>query len=272
MKLENQILRRATERHLASLLTSTLYTHIFFVPNESFIRFTTSHLQFHDKGKDMIQQTDAIEVFNNNIDRTNSLITAVEKISAYNRLYQMRESQANPQYAEMVTRIQNEQLNRIEKSCSEHAIISLATAFETYYKELLQQLLFLYPAFFLSHNTKCANSIKDLIEQKELFSYGHIEAALKLRNRFEYYKFFEAYSIPFLESKEAEFIEYIYIKRNNYVHNAGKTDEKTQVRLESIQAPVDASSVVTESKRLRTKFTKLIILIDRRIKETISKS
>jgi hypothetical protein len=218
----------------------------------------------------MIQQTDAIEVFNKNFDRTNSLITAVEKISAYNRLYQMRESQTNPLYAKVVERIQDEELSRIEKSCSEHAIISLATAFETYYKELLQQLLFLYPAFFFSHSTKYANSIKDLVEQKELFSYEHIESALKLRSRVDYYKFFEAYSIQLLESKEVEFIEYLYIKRNNYVHNAGKTDEETQRRLKSIQVPVDTSSVVTESKRLRTKFAKLIVLIDKRIKKTVS--
>jgi hypothetical protein len=54
------------------------------------------------------------------------------------------------------------------------------------------------------------------------------------------------------------------------VHDAGKTDEKTRRKLKNIPVPVDNSSMVTESKRLRTKFTKLGILIDKRIKKTIS--
>lgn len=219
----------------------------------------------------MIQQTDAIEVFNKNIDRTNSLIAAMEKISGYNRIYQMHAAaEINSQYGDIVTRVQSEELRRIEKSCSEHAIISLSTAFETYYKELLQHLLFLRPEFFLSQHTKYTDSIKGLVEGRELFSYEHIEVRLNLRSRFDYYKFFQAHSLPLIEPKESEFIEYLYAKRNNFVHNAGKTDEKTQRKLKSLPAPVDNSAITTEAKRLRTKFTKLIISIDKRIKEAVS--
>lgn len=160
----------------------------------------------------------------------------------------------------------------ITKSCSEHAIVSLSTAFETYYKELLQQLLFLYPEFFLSRYTKYTDSIQELIEGQEQFSYEHIELKLNLRSRFDYYKFFQAHSISLLEVKEVEFIEYLYVKRNNFVHNAGKTDEKTQRKLKSLPKPVDDSSVTTEVKRLRTKFTKMMILIDKRIKKSLSKA
>jgi ribosomal protein S13 len=221
----------------------------------------------------MIQRTDAIDVLNKNIDRTNSLIAAMEKIGAYNRIYQMNvATQINSQFANIVSEVQKEELSRIEQSCSEHAIISLSTAFETYYKELLQQLLFLYPEFFLSRHTKYTDSIQELSEGQEQFSYEHIELKLNLRSRFDYYKFFQAYSISLLEVKEVEFIEYLYVKRNNFVHNAGKIDEKTQRKLKSLPKPVDDSSVTTEVKRLRTKFTKMMILIDKRIKESISKA
>lgn len=220
----------------------------------------------------MIQQTDAMEVFKQNIDRTNSLVTAIEKIRAYNHLYQMKESQADPRYATMVTEIQNQELSRIAKSCSEHAIISLATAFETFYKELLQQFLYFYPAFFLSQNTKYAASLLILINQREEVSYEEIERKLNLRNRFDYYGFFEAHSIFLLEPKETEFIEYLYIKRNNLVHNAGKLDKKTAVRLKNIQNPVREASLTTEAKRLRTKLAKLITLVNRRTKEAITQS
>src|ERR1700753_2907226 len=167
----------------------------------------------------MIQRTDAIDVCNKNIDRTNSLIAAMEKIGAYNRLYQMKvATRIDSQFANTVSKVQKEELSRIEKSCSEHAIISLSTVFETYYKELLQQLLFLYPEFFLSRQTKYTDSIQELIEGREQFSYEHIELKLNLRSRFDYYKFFQAYSISLLEVKEVEFIEYLYVKRNNFVH------------------------------------------------------
>jgi hypothetical protein len=218
----------------------------------------------------MIRQTDAMEVFQKNIDRTNSLIAAMEKIGAYNRIYQMKAAEVDSGYARIVTQIQDEELRRIEKSCSEHAIISLATPFETFYKELLQELLYCHANFFLTRNTKYTDKLAILIKQQEQFSYEQIEVQLKLQRRFDYYSFFEAYSVPLLEANEAGFIEYLYIKRNNLVHNAGKLDEKTLGRLKNTPSPVNEISIVTESKRLRTKFTKLIKIVNRRTKEAIS--
>lgn len=96
----------------------------------------------------MIETTNAIEVFQIDISRTNALIEAMDKIKAYNRLYQMRKSVTDPVYGNLVAEIQNQQLAWIELACAEHAIISLATTFETYCKELIQQLLADYPSFF----------------------------------------------------------------------------------------------------------------------------
>jgi hypothetical protein len=159
----------------------------------------------------MIETTNAIAVFQNNIGRTNALIEAMDKIKAYNRLYQMRESITDRQYVKSVAEMQDRQLAWIELSCAEHSIISLATAFETYCKELVQELLANYPDFFLAHNTNSTNQVRGLIESEEKVSLEKIEAALRLRKRFDYYRFFEEYSIPFLSAKEAELIEYIFI-------------------------------------------------------------
>lgn len=219
----------------------------------------------------MIEETNASEVAKKNLGRTESLIEAVEKIRAYNRIYQMKTAETNPDFAKIVTQVQSRQLTSIEESCSEHAIISLATAFETYYKELLQQLLFEFPEFFLSQRTKYSNYIQELIEEKALNSYDQIELRLKLRDRFHYYKLFEDYSIPFINSQEEEFIEYIYARRNSLVHNAGKATQRTQRKLEKIPTPVESTYVSTESKRLRTKFKKLIKVVDQRVKKAISR-
>ena len=98
----------------------------------------------------MIEKANAIEVFKKNILRTESLIVAMEKLKAYNRLYQMNIEKSYPYNAKIDKQIQDKELSNIEKSCGEHAIISLVTAFETYYKELLQQLLSEYSTFLMS--------------------------------------------------------------------------------------------------------------------------
>jgi hypothetical protein len=218
----------------------------------------------------MIEETNVAEVIKKNLMRTESLIEAMEKIRAYNRIYQMNASAVNPKFAEAVTQVQNEQLARIEESCGEHAIISLATAFETYYKELLQQLLFDHPEFFLSQQTKYSDLVQQLIEESNLNSYDQIEVRLKLKDRFHYYQFFAEYSISLLNDQEAEFIEYIYARRNSLVHNAGKATQRTQRKLQKVAVPVDNAYVSTESKRLRTKFKKIIKAIDQRIRRAIS--
>ena len=213
----------------------------------------------------MIEITNAIEVFQQNIGRTKALIEAMDKIKAYNCLYQMREAVTDPQIAKLVTEIQDRQLAWIELSCAEHAIISLATAFETYCKELVQELLASYPDYFLRYKTNDTNQVRKLIESKEKISLEKIEATLKFKNRFDYYRFFESYSIPFLSEKEAELIEYIFIKRNYFVHNAGKPNGKTEVKLQQIPHPVKEEMIRTEAKKLRTKLERVIISLHKRV-------
>lgn len=219
----------------------------------------------------MIEETNAAEIVKKNLGRTESLIEAMEKIRAYNRIYQMNTSATNPKFAGIVTQVQDEQLARIEESCGEHAIISLATAFETYYKELLQQLLFESPKYFLSQQTKHSDLVQELIEERAVNSYDQIEVRLNLRDRFHYYLFFKAYSIPLLNPQEEEFVEYIYVRRNSLVHNAGKATQRTKAKMKKVTVPVDDTFVSTEAKRLRTKFKKIIVAVDQRIKKAISR-
>jgi len=185
------------------------------------------------------------------------LIEAMAKIKAYNRLYQM-EDMHDREYYEMVKAVQDQQLEHIERSCGQHAIISLATAFETYYKELLQQLLSEHPDYFLSRRTAYSHAVNKLIEGSEPVTYEEIEQALGLRSRFDYYAFFKAYSITFLSEDGEEFIEYIVLQRNSYVHNAGRLDAKTRERLAAIQPPFNEHEISTEAKRLRTKFQRIL--------------
>lgn len=216
----------------------------------------------------MIKKTNAVQILQQNLQRTESLIEAMEKIQAYNRLYQMKTAKDNAEFAVIVTPVQNEQLAKIEQSCAEHAIISLATAFETYYKELLQRLLFEFPEFFVPQQTNYTDQIKALIEDKHRNEYEEIEKRLKLRNRFDYYQLFAAYSVPFLSPQDVEFIEYIYAKRNSLVHHAGKITKRAQTKLGKIKVPFDGPSLKTEAKRLRTRFTKIMMQVDQRIAKT----
>jgi len=226
-------------------------------------------LIFQFKDENMIQKANAIETFQKNIERTDMLITAMEKIGAYNRIYQYKAYEINSEYGRVVTESQNKELIKIEQFCAEHAIISLATAFETYIKELLQQLLYSYPAIFLCHNTKYDSQIRELLTKRKKFDYEQIEEVLKLKNRFDYFDIFKIYSISLLTPEESQFIEYIYIKRNCFVHNAGKIDKKTKLKFRKIPSPIEKTYLTTESKRLRTEMKKLIKNIDGRIKKTL---
>jgi len=175
----------------------------------------------------MVEKTDAIALLGRNLNRTDMLIEAMTKIKAYNRLYQMEHAH-DREYLEVVKSVQNKQLEEIEQSCAEHAIVSLATAFETYYKELLQQMLSEYPDYFLSRDTKYSDRVKRLIKDSQPVTYEEIGQALNLGSRFDYYEFLKAYAIPFLSSDKEDFIEYVYLLRNIYVHNAGRPDARTR--------------------------------------------
>ena len=93
---------------------------------------------------------------------------------------------------------------------------------------------------------------------------------LKLRGRKSYYKLFESYNIPFIiQSKEHELIEYIYVWRNYFVHNASRSDSRKERQLRAIVPPIQEESFITEVKRLRTRIIKLVTKIDARVKATV---
>lgn len=126
------------------------------------------------------------------------------------------------------------------------------------YKELLQQLLSQFPKYFAQQTTSYSVKISDLSGVSDPMSYQEIEKELRLRNRFDYYRVFESYDIEFLTSQEQEFIEYIYVRRNSYVHNAGRPDKKTLQKLSEIPKPYEEYMVSTGAKRLRTKLGRLV--------------
>jgi len=205
----------------------------------------------------VVEKTDAITLLGSNLNRTDMLIEAMTKIKAYNRLYQMEHAH-DRKYLEVVKGVQDKQLEEIEQSCAEHAIVSLATAFETYYKELLQQLLSEYPDYFLSRDTKYSDRVKRLIKDSQPVTYEEIGQALNLGSRFDYYKFFKAYAIPFLSSDKEDFIEYVYLRRNSYVHNAGRPDARTRKKFAATSPPFNEYALSTEAKRLRTRFRRIL--------------
>jgi hypothetical protein len=208
-------------------------------------------------GAIVVEKTDAIVLLGRNLNRTEMLIEAMTKIKAYNRLYQMGHAR-DREYLEVVRGVQDKQLEEIEQSCAEHAIVSLATAFETYYKELLQQLLCEYPDYFLSRDTKYSDRVNRLIKDSQPAAYEEIGQALNLGSRFDYYAFFKAYAIPFLSSDEEGFIEYVYIRRNSYVHNAGRPDARTRKKFAATSPPFNEYRLSTEAKRLRTRFGRIL--------------
>ncbi len=212
----------------------------------------------------MIELRKAIEVFQKNIGRTDALIEAMDKIKAYDCLYQMRESKDNPKMAKMIEKSQDQQLARIEQSCAEHAIISLATAFETYCKELVHELLVEHYDRFISRINN-SNQVDDSIESKENVSFDIIEKTLNLNNRFDYINFFNNLSVPFLSSKDTDLIEYIYAKRNHYVHNVNRSDKRTKVKLKKIKLPVEEEIIRTEAKRLCAKLKRMILSVNKKI-------
>jgi hypothetical protein len=213
----------------------------------------------------MIKETDAVEVFTENMDRTNMLIEAMEKIGAYNRIYQMDANEKHYELGKAVEKVQNEQLLKIENSCAEHAIISLSTLFETYLKTLVQELFFRFPDYFLEHQSKYSARIEGLINVQTSIDYEEISEKLNLNKRFQYFEFLEAYELDVLTPEDKSFIEYIYIYRNCYVHNAGRIDSKTKAKLRKIVPPIKESFKTTNSKLLRTKMKRLIPKIHDRI-------
>ena len=77
--------------------------------------------------------------------------------------------------------------------------------------------------------------------------YEAIERKLNLRNRFDYYNLLQTYSIHFLSEDQKEFVEYLYLRRNNYVHNAGKADIKLKAKLDKTPVPINEIMLSTEA-------------------------
>jgi hypothetical protein len=217
----------------------------------------------------MIKPTIAIKVFYENVGRTEALITAMNKIKAYNSLYQMEQSRINPEFGKVAKEVQDRELTWIEASCAEHVIISLATAFETYYRELVQELLANCSEYILSYKRKNTQRIRELIESKDKVDWQRIEEVCNLRNRFDYYKFFKDYSIPFLTAEEKYLVEYIITKRNGLVHS-GKLDEKTITKLKKIPPQVKEEAKRTEALRLRTKLSRMVVRLHKRVLSSVA--
>jgi hypothetical protein len=217
----------------------------------------------------MIIKANSFKVFLENIQRTDMLIEAVDKIKAYNRLYQDRAYVEEYKYGKMVEEIQNAQLVKIGNSCSEHAIISLATTFETFCKELIQQLLSEFPDFFQKRNTKYSKTIEKLTDDKTEYDYEVITKKLNLYSRFDFNTFYKTYGLVFLTVEESNLVEYIYLKRNSFVHNGNRMDSKTKLSLKNSGHPVKEVLIATESKKLRTKIKVLIPKIQNRLIDDI---
>jgi len=240
----------------------------------------------------VIAKTDARAVLAKNLERTESLISAMEKIYGYNRIYQdnlhlslatqitdkplkseEEEAQRWRASQELVKAVENSQLRELQgisRSCGEHAIISLSTAFETYCKEIVQELLQSVPGFFITRRTHYADSIRQLVEDTEVRDYEDIGRVLKLRSRWDYYKFFDVYSIPFLQPAERDFVERIYVKRNSFVHNAGKEDRRVRAQMARIGAETDGQHVGTVAKKMRTRFQRMMLRVDGQLRLRIS--
>jgi len=201
----------------------------------------------------MILEINSLITFSENLERTNMLITAAEKIKAYNRIYQFKTYEKNLELGKVVEEVQNKEFIKIEISCSEHAIISLTTIFETFCNELVQELLYRFPRYFTSINTKYSEFIIKLINDSAKYNYESIIELLDLGNRFKLYKFFKLNNLTFLLDNELELIEYIYIWRNCFVHNGSKVDKHTFSKLQHINKPLNEAYLSIESKRLRTK-------------------
>lgn len=214
-------------------------------------------------------EPNALAIFSINIERTQMLITAIDKIKAYNTNYQSSQFRTNFELGKNIRDIQEKELSKIQRSCTEQAIISLVIAFESYYKELLNEIIHLYPGIFVSQNTIYSDKLNSLLEGEKPLNIEDVERELKLRNRFDYFKLFKAYSIEFVSDEETEIIEYLYTIRNYLVHCSQRKNSKTESRLKEITRPLKHKylGLSTEAKRLLTKMIKIVGELDKRVKK-----
>ena len=220
----------------------------------------------------MIIKSNNINNLNSNKERTEMLITAMSKIKSYNWLYQQKAYDIHPSHHDVVKKVQDKELSKIEVSCSEHAIISLCTTFEVFYKDLLQELLKKYPSFFRQKMTRYQDKVINIITSKKRYNYETISNELKIHNRFDFIEFLKEYNINFLKEDEIKTIEHVYTMRNNYVHDAGRINKKIKDKLKKFPSPTNEDYLTTETKRLRTKFNILITKTYIRIHENMNRN
>ncbi len=206
----------------------------------------------------MIKENNTMIVFNANMHRTNMLITAIEKIKAYNWLYQQKAYENDIEYGKLVKSIQNQELEEIEKSCTEHAKISLSTTFEVFLKDLIQELLFNKPEYFLKTRTSYYHKLKTLIEDSLTYEYDSILKNLNLNNRYDFINFLGQYGIILLDQNQKNLVDIIYIYRNNYVHSGSKLDSKTKKLINDINKSENNNYSEYSIKKLRNAFSRLI--------------
>jgi len=205
----------------------------------------------------MILKTDTILAFAANVERTNILITSMEKIKGYNRIYQERSYEQNYKMGQVITEVQNRELVKIEAACAEHAIISMATVYETFLKDLLQEVLYEYGGYFCLKETNYSETITKLVKGPKKNDYQSIGKALGINSRYGYIQFFKAYSIPIETPEEKALYDLIFVYRNSFIHHGSKMSANTLKKLEA-QDIVKEQTLTTRSKRLRTKVERAI--------------
>lgn len=207
----------------------------------------------------MIKKTSAYQVFELNMERTNMLIQAVEKIHAYNYLYQEKAYDTSPEYRNIVKISQDSELEKISTSCHEHALISIATTLETFLNELVQELLYKFKDYFLNQKTIWKDKINEILNDSEDYDLEQILVRLNLNNRFQVLAFFKIHNIIIFTSVQEIFIKTIYIKRNNFVHNGSKLSKKASAQIKELNIIAKNEYSDLSIKTTRTKFKRMMI-------------
>lgn len=209
----------------------------------------------------MIKETDALKVFEINMERTNMLIQAVDKIDGYNHLYQDKAYDESYDYGNIVKSIQYEELEKISISCHEHAIISLATVFESYLNELVQELLYRNGDYFLRQNSALQENLEKLITDTEIYDFEIILNTLRLKNRIHILNFLKDHNIILLNADQLNLIKSIYIRRNNFVHNGSSLSFKAKKQIEALNKVDEKKYIELSIKRIRTKFKNMMVKV-----------
>jgi hypothetical protein len=204
----------------------------------------------------VIAEIDVTLITTRMLGRTQALIDAVAAIRAYDFKYLGSEKQ--PELRKATQAVQQDRMNRITASCSEHAVISITTAIEVFLRALVQELLLRYPIVFARCPAPLTGVISALVESADTGDTDDIEKALKLGNRWDCYAFLDAYRVDFFQKEDKDFIEYLYVTRNMYVHRGGIMDARCKERLKEYGNPFREEEPLTIAKRALTRTIKML--------------